>query len=562
MAKSKAQKAAEANEEHIEQSNDKFGQLLAKKDRDYILPTVRIAQSGPRQYDSNDWRPLKGNKKKYQGIYVFAPLDPYTNQQRKEFRSAMSNPYVYRSSRIMTSFVCGHGYTTTIVPREEKEMPKDQQIQWSAVTTFTVPYWDNKEFTADQILDWVDKLCEEKLQLSTNYFNGYFVALEQGRAVLAITPLAKDEETKKWQMPEQLRLIRTEYTLRPLLKENTGELKGVYAVGVDSDEDNSVIPAERMMYIMHGFNNELYSDFYGDAKVARVSDIANTLNVILNEDYPNAAQSTWYRPGSWIIPIPPQEAGNEDTIITSIGNKINEGRGKTLVMTGPSNKEDLPPSFIGGDKYADISGLETMRTGLIKGLLTAYGIPGFMLSEGDFGSLGGDANIQEVDGYINTEINPERIASEKVVEDQLYDRILCVLFDVDDPSQLPVKIKHKFNKPKLVTILPPALYEQLKDMTGIGLLDEDGLRDMLGLTEYDKETFSEGSNTDPSQENKWNPSWKSPIQINMSPNEQGGVSVTTSAWGKMPKGWEQKQKLQNIINGNNGWNKPKNGWNK
>jgi hypothetical protein len=533
MAKTKEDIAAQKEIDRIKTAQENYDKAVSNKKRDWIIPTIRIAQDGPRQYDSNDWRPLRGEKKQWQGITIFAPVDPYTTQMRKDFRSANANPYVFRCNRIMTSFVCGHGWTTSIVPRNEEEIPKEQILAYSQ-QSINVPYWNNEPRTMEQIKDWVDKLVKDKLQLGTNYFNGYYVALEQGRCVLAITPLAKKDG--KWQMPEMLRLIRAEYTQRPILDQATGDLKGCYIVGVETDEKNSSLPAERMMYIMHGFNNELFSDFFGDSKVARVADIANTLNVILNDDYGNGAQSTWWKPGAWTIPIPPQEAGNEESIITTVGNKINEAKGRTIVMSGPSNKDDLPPAFIPGDKTADIAGLDLMRTGIIKGILTAYGIPGFMLSEGDFGSLGGDANIQEIDGYINTEINPERTSSEKVIEDQLYDRILCILFDIEDPAKLPIRMKHKFNKPKLVTMIPPPMYEQLKDMTGIGLIDEDGLRDMLGLTEYDKETMSEGANTDPDRD-KWNAEWKSPIQINMWPNQDGSMKTTTSAWGSMPKGW-------------------------
>lgn len=546
-----------AQDKKNENEAEKYNQRLAQTGRDHLVPALSNVRHASRSYDSGDWRHLRGTQEKYQGVYVFAPVDPYTQIQREEFRSATSNPYVYRAMRIATSFVCGNGYTTSIVPREEEDLPDEQEQTWAATTMFNIPYFD-KEMSAEEIKDWVDKYVK-KLKLQFNLFNGYFVALEQGRCVLALTPLEPDPNTKKWGLPEQIRLIRTEFTLRPLLDNNTGELKGCYAVGVRTKERTNIIPAERMIYIMHGFNNELYSDYYGDSKNARISDIANTLNVILNQDYPNAAKTTWHKPGILVLPIPPQEFGNEQTITTQVANKLNEAEGKTVVLTGPSNKDDLSPQWLPGDKYADISGLETMRTGLIKGLVTAFGMPAFMLSEGDVGSLGGNSFIEEIDSYLNTEAAPEKSSLEETVENQIYDRILCVLFDVEKPDDLPLKIKHKFNKPKLITLLPPDLYNQLIDMTSRGLIDEEGLRDMLGLTELDKETMTEGANTSPDQ-NQWRPSWKSPIQINMWPGQDGSVKTTTSAWGQdidtMPRGWkkttngwEQPQKTNNAWNG-------------
>lgn len=506
--------------------------------RDHTVPAVSRARYASREYSSNDWRPLNGKREEYQGIYVFVPVDPYTQRQREEFRSALSNPYVYRATRIHNSYVCGRGYTTSIVPRKEEDLPEEQLEQWAASEQIEVPYW-NKVSTPEEIKDFIDRLCL-KMKLGWNYFNANFIALEQGRCVVAITPLDKDENGF-WKMPQQLRLIRTEHTLRPLLNDNTGELAGVYATGVKTGEKKSnVIPAERMLYVMHAFNNELYSDYYGDSKIARVTDIANGMNVVLNQDYANAAKNTWHKPGAWVIPIPPQEFGNEQTITTQIANAVNESEGKTIVMSGPSNKEDLPPQFIPGDKYADINGLETIRTGFIKAIITAYGIPGFMLSEGDIGSLAGDSNIEEIDNYLNTEIETERHMAEETVEKQLYDRILCVLFQVESPDQCPVKLQHRFNKPKLITMLPPELYQQLLDMTARNLIDEEGLRDMLGVTEYKREPMATGTNYNPG-ENIGSGTWPEPQNKGWGVGQQNGWSKNNPGWGTKQPEWGASQ---------------------
>jgi hypothetical protein len=480
-----------------EEQEDTYNQKLISK-RNHYMPAAGAIRYAARNYNSNDWRKISGSREQYQGIYVFAPIDPYTQAQREEFRSAMSNPYVRRASRIHASFVCGQGYTTDIVPRSEEELPREQQILWSQTTLLDISYWNTRK-TPEQIKDWVDKLAK-KLKLSWNVFNAYYTALEQGRCVLALTPLMADKDSGKYPIPEQIRLIRTEFTLRPLLHDNTGELEGVYAVGVQTGEKKqNVVPADRMLYIMHAFNNELYSDYYGDSMVSRISDIANSLNVVFNQDMPNASKTTWSRPGAWIIPIPPQEFGNEQTIVTQVANKVNEGEGKTVVLTGPSNKDDISPTFIPGDKFADIAGLDTIRLAQIKAIIVGFGIPGFMVSEADVGALGGSANLEEIDNYLNTEIANERIMLEEVVENQFYDKILCILFGIDDADKLPIRIKHKFNKPKLVTLLPPELYQQLLDMQARGLIDETGLRDFLGLTELDRERMSTGSDITPNR---------------------------------------------------------------
>lgn len=491
----------------------------------------RVASSNTtpaRNFDRSLWRRMNGQEGTFQGLQVWHPIDPYSGQQRKEFRSAMTNPYVYRASRIHTTFTTGQGYTTEIVPRHEEDVPDEQLNEWQATTTYHVPYF-NKEMTAEQLKDKIDKLALD-LDLSTNLFNGYFTALEQGRCVLALTPLDADEEGN-WQLPEQIRLIRSEFTERPVLDDNTGELIGVRIIGVRSQIRDNIIPSERMVYLMHGFNNELFSDYYGDSKIARVSDEANTLNIVLNQDYERAAESAWYKPPVFSVPISPQEAGNEDNVLASFINKINDSKGQAIAVTGPSNPEETGVTVLSSPVNADIGGLETIRMGLIKSIITAFGLPGFMLAEADVGKLGGNANIEEVDAYINQEIRPERIILEDAVEKQFYDRILAILFQQEDARQIPCKMKFKFNKPKLLTLVTPDMFEVLMGMTQMGLIDEAGIRDMLGIEELDKDTISKGAQGggDPTQ-NKLN-GWRQPVQINLwQDSTTGKMNMTAADW--------------------------------
>ena len=81
-------------------------------------------------------------------------------------------------------------------------MPDKQLDEWQRTTTYDVPYL-NKKMTAEQIKDKVDKMALD-LDLASNIFNAYMTTLEQGRCVLALTPLDPDEDGN-WQLPEQIR---------------------------------------------------------------------------------------------------------------------------------------------------------------------------------------------------------------------------------------------------------------------------------------------------------------------------------------------------------------------
>ena len=482
---------------------------------------------------NNSWKKLQGEQSEYQGIQVFAAVDPYKSTERKAFRSAMNNPYVYRASRIHATFAAGQGYTTEIVPRGEEEIPDDQLDNWQKTTSIFVPYW-NKEMTPEQILDKIDKMAVD-MDLGSNVFNAYFTSLEQGRCVLALTPLETNEEGK-FRMPEQIRLIRPEFTERPVINENTAELEGVRIIGVRSPTRDNILPRNRMIYLMHGFNNELFSDYYGDSKVARISDEANTLNIILNQDYERAAESAWYKPPIFSVPIPPQEYGNEDGILNEFLLKANDSKGQSIAVTGPSGPDDPGVTVLNTPPSSDIGGLEVIRTGLIKAIITAYGLPGFMLSEGDVGSLGGNANIEEVDAYLNQEIRPERLILERTLEKQFYDTILSVLFDVENARDIPIKIKFSFNKPRLVTLITPDMFAVLTQMMQMGLIDQSGIRDILGLEDLDKETMSKGEQGQSTPGvNKWNQDFSQPTGLNMWPEE---IARMNDAWAK-PDAWPE-----------------------
>lgn len=499
---------------------------------DEVKAAPKVASSNgeaARNFDRSLFRRMNGQEGNFQGLQVWHPVDPYSGQQRKEFRSAMTNPYVYRASRIQCTYTAGQGYTTEIVPRHEEDVPEEQLNEWQRTQTYHIPYFD-KDMTAEQLLDKVDKLALD-LDLPTNLFNGYFTALEQGRCVLALTPLDPDEQGN-WQLPEQIRLIRSEFTERPVLDDNTGELVGVRIIGVRSQIRDNIIPAERMLYLMHGFNNELFSDYYGDSKIARVSDEANTLNIVLNQDFERAAESAWYKPPVFSVPIPPQEAGNEDDVLASFINKINDSKGQAIAVTGPSNPEETGVNVLTTPVNADIGGLEIIRMGLIKSIITAFGLPGFMLSEGDIGKLGGNANIEEVDAYLNQEIRPERIILENSIEKQFYDRVLCILFHEKDARKLPCKIKFKFNKPKLLTLVTPDMFQVLTGMAQMGLIDSSGIKDILGLEDLDKDSVSKGSQGGADPMNNKLTGWRQPVQINLWEDSTGRMNMTSADWVK------------------------------
>lgn len=486
---------------------------------------IKVANSQRRLDPGSLWRSPRYDKADWEGLQVWVPVDPYSTEERKGFRTAMSNAYVWRANRIITKLVAGQGYTTDIVPRKEEEVEKEQLEEWQTTKKLMVPYL-NKEMTPEEIKDFIDKKSTD-MDLDQQIFNGYFTSREQGRCVLGLTPIDRDENDK-WQFPTSIRYIRPEFTLRPFLSQDTGELVGVQIVGLTSNQQ-FILPNERMIYITNDFNLELFSDYFGDSQVARVVDAANVLNIIFADDFLHASESTWHQPKVFAVPIQPQDFGNEETVLDEFLKKNENAKGQDIAVTANPDGEGGVKLLSSNTNSGDIAGLERIVIRCIKVILAYYNIPGFMLSEGDLGKLGGNSNNEEIDMFINTEILPERIKLENMVNSQFYDKMLMVLFDVEDTELIPVKLKHKFNKPKLTSIFRADLYEIGKDMVNEGLMDKDGLIDMLGLEEFtkDKMTYSQGEDNDPGK-NTW-------VRNQWQENQNPSVRMV---WEGMPAGWE------------------------
>ena len=469
--------------------------------------------------------------KNWDGLQVWAPVDPYSSQQRLEFRAAMQNAYVYRANWIITKLVAGQGYTTDISPRGDEELESEQLTQWQETTPIYVPYFD-KEMTPKEIKTYLDKL-NTKMDLAGQIFNAYITAREQGRGVLVMTPVDRDEQTGQWQLPKRISYIRPEFTLRPYLDQDTAEMVGLQIVGLKSTQQ-TILPIERTIYIENGFNQELFSDHFGDSQVDRVTDAANVLNLIFADDFLHAAESTWHQPKVFGVPIQPQDFGNESNILDEFLSKNANNKGQDIAVVMNPDGQGGVTLLNSGTNSGDISGLETIIKRCVKVILAYYNLPGFMLAEGDGGALGGNANSEEIDMFINTEIMPETIKLENMVKEQCYDKELGVLFQTDNYDDIPVEMIHKMNKPRITSVFRPDLYEMGKDMVVNGIIDKDGLIEMMGVEQFtgDKRNVSQGEDANPEID-----TWKR--------NDWNNTPDITLSWNKSPVGWEAPKPWSN-----------------
>ena len=83
------------------------------------------------------------------------------------------------------------------------------------------------------------------------------------------------------------------------------------------------------------------------------------------------------------------------------------------------------------------------------------------------------------------------------------------------------------------------MFSVLMQMAQLGFIDESGIRDMLGLEEYDKDTMSKGAQGGPDPTRNKLSNWRQPVQINLWQDGMGKLNITaadwvkTDEWGKM-----------------------------
>lgn len=423
-----------------------------------------------------------GRSSTIDGIQVYQPTDPYGQTRRNLFKIAMTNPYVKRCVAIQSKFVTGLGYTTKIVPRDDEHLSDEKQKAFEDQTLeMEINIRDIGEKQPKTYMDlkkWVDQHCKD-MKLEEAIWWMYYTALQQGRAVVAMIPFDG--------LPQEFRTIHPDHTLLPVLNDQTNELFGVRIVGLKGRYNNSgILKSENMIYYYRGTNIMLFSDYFGDTPLNDIVEIANNLSIVLKDDANKAAMKSWFTPQVYSVPIGPQDFGKEKTVLDNFLRQVGDPSSSVAAVPTSPDQTQRGVEVISQPTSSNqgIASLETIRLMLIKAIIAIFGIPGFMMSEGDVGQLGGNTNISEIDNYLNVEIAPDRQRVDEIISQQVYDRILCVISGIEDPDDLPCKIIHQYNKPKLFTLLNPATMQAILGWINAQLITVDGALDLLGLQEY------------------------------------------------------------------------------
>ena len=434
----------------------------------------------------------------FRNFQIFPSVDPYTAEQRQLFRILnQENPWVARAQQIIQKLVVRE-FTTEMIPRgvSEEDMSPEQLKQWQDTPLEdTPPFFDHKEegVTPNQIKAFIDKMAKT-LDLKDIIFDAYMFAREQGRTAIGMFPEGRDPDTGKYVMPQALRLLRPELLRRPIVNFDTSELVAVEVTGLTSN--GSRFDANRLIYIIKSKNLELFSDFYGRSDIRPILDVGKVLLVLYSRDYLAASINTWHTPYIFKHNVPGKDFSQIKTIMDNFNVDLANNAGKDISVS--YNVELMNPS---GSNPGDIAGLVNIENQCIDTIAGYNNIPPFMFAKGKAGRLGGNANREEIDSFIQTEIEPEQEMLEQVIERQFYDRILSVIYDVEprDVGTVPIMMKHNFETPQIQTEVDPAQFNMMMNLVDREMTTPQDAMDKLGLGDILKgESSSIGGDVSPS----------------------------------------------------------------
>jgi len=446
--------------------------------------------------DINRMRPLGG-------LQVYQPVDPYRSNQRNLFRLIMKMvPAINRANKLIQKLVVTE-YETTTIPRMEKEMKEEKLEIWrnkkieipyvTSRNNAEIPPGLKKTMSPLEIKEWVDRLFT-KLDLKENVYNSYLFKREQGRCVVGMFPEERDT-LGKYQIPQALRTIRPDYTLRPLINTNTGGLEAIEVIGLSTN--GGKLDARRALYLVNQNNLDLFADYYGVSEIEPLCDIGEVLLTLYAQDLKQIILHTWWQPKIFKMTIPARDADRPNEVMDEFLVSMRDAGGKDIVLT---QTVELV-SGTGTTNSGDISGVVEIEGLGIDVVLGFYNIPPFLLAKGKTGNLGGNANREELDAFLNIEIRPEQFDLESNIEDQLYDRVLAILFEVEpnqvDDANVPLKIEHHFKKPDISASVNLEQYEIIKDMAANGMIDLEAAMERLNLTDIMKGNSTRGADSTP-----------------------------------------------------------------
>lgn len=445
---------------------------LTKQGLERTLDNKLTRKLSPFRFDKKEQK-----LKPFKNLTIFPSIDPYDPSLRALLRILMEeNPWILEGIEILQRLIVSES-TRQLVPRTEEDLPEDSLELWKQNTLIYVPYFKKK--VSPKVLEsWLDNYFK-KLDFDSLLFDAFAFLAEQGRTCIGMFP-AERKANGKLPLPQALKLIRPELLRRPIVDYDTGELKGVEVSNYTGN--GALLDAKRCIYMNLSKNLQLFGDFYGKSMIRSLADVGKVQLQIYGIDWLQAAISTWHTSPIFKHTMPSKDWSVIKQKMDDF-NAAMEGAMNKIVSIS-NNVELLNPN---GTDSGDIMGLNDIEQRSFEVIAGKLGIPLYMYSRGKQGNLGGNANREEIEAFLNGKIKPMQDLLEKIAEDQAYDRVLAILWEVEPEqvSNVPVKLLHRFEKPNISTPITKDEWEVMMTLlannktTWEQVMEHFGLRNMM-----------------------------------------------------------------------------------
>ena len=440
-----------------------------------------------RSWDENYFKKLNP----FKNLYIYPSVDNYTGEQRALFKLLMNeNSWIRRANKILRQLTITNS-SRTPQPRGEDEVKEDALEKWEQTPIF-VPLW-NREATPDEINRYVDKLFTT-LGFDQLLFDAFLYNQEQGRTCIGMFPELRDKDGH-YQIPEALKLFNPELMRRPIINLDNNSLFAVEITQLTSNAGR--LDANRAIYITTGKTNEYANDYYGPSEIESLSDIGKTMLIIAGQDMMNFAKKTWRTKSIYRHKLPSKDWSIVEKKLDDFNHAMNENDDKDVSIT--SNVELLNPNQT---NTGDVDGLIKIWLEGIDTIAGYFGIPPFRFAKGKAGNLGGNANKEEDEAFLQHEVKPLQELWEGIAEDQGYDRLLAILWMVEPDEvdqKVPLKIRHNFEKPTLPANIPTDEWNIMMYLVDNNYTTMEQVMERYGLREMLQDSPTMGVDTTPGQ---------------------------------------------------------------
>ena len=520
----------------------RFAQIPDWYKKGLSRPDTKVGLDTTKQKSYRKLSPFKKDKlgklKPFKDLVIYPSIDPYEPEVRATCHLLMTeNPIILAASEILQQLVVTDS-TRSIQPRGEIELTEGTLDEWENKPIY-VPYWD-KEVTPKNILKWLDGYCKT-LDFDSLLFDAYLFMREQGRTCIGMFPLDR-RSNGKLKLPQALKLIRPNFLRRPIVNLDTGEMAGVEVSNLTAN--GAILDYRRCIYFNFSKNLELYGDFYGRIPIRSLVDVGKVILYILGRDWNEATLQTWHTKPIFKHTLPSKDWSKIKTLLDEFNALMEQSQNKTISVT--NNVELLNPN---GTDSGDIAGINQILNEAVKIIVGFDNIPPYMMGHGETGNLGGNANREEVRAFQNIKIKPQQELMEHVAEDQFYDRILAILFDIEpeDTDELPIKVLHNFEKPNISVPLTTDEWNIMMFLvdnnytTMEQVLEEFGLRHlMVNSADMGTDTSPGNKTFDPHYKRK-HPTWETvngnlrtrPLKKNFMIHSHDSINEITKQKGEL-----------------------------